>query len=778
MIYHITLFAISFLLIYNSARSQELPQEVTELHQKAEALGKTQPDSAFYFLQKAEAASPKNQRMAVQTVNHWLRARTMYLQKEYDSTEYYAQKAIDLGKIVKDYGTLADVYNLLGVLAKRQGRFDESLEAYRKSMANTQMSGDSATWAKVLQNLGNVHRQLGQTDSALYYYEQSILIKKRLGDALSTAKTLLNLGNYYFSVGQFKEAVTYYERALPFYHEANYDEGIGRLENNLGAAYYELGYYTLSTRHFIKGLALYDSLQMKEPRANTLINIAAVLREQGSITESINYYQQALESFLQLGRPVSAANIYRNLGELQVMDGKWQASLNSLENAARTYSQQQMKKDLSEVYHGFGRAYGGLNNGAMAEKYFGMSLELKRETNDSLNMGRLMTSMGVFAYNAGELRKALAYYQQGLEMAENFELPILSRANLLGLSEVYEALNQPKNALAYRIRYEAVKDSLDNVEKDRQVAELKEQYESAQKDKRISDLAMENSLANAEIDRNTAIAEKQRAIKITFLVAAIALTILVVVLYFYFRQRLFVARLREEEEQAVHKRRIESLLDQQHTKNLEARIAGEEQERQRLAKDLHDHLGSILATVKVNLQGIFEREKRLKENEQVQTVNTLVNKACNDVRGIAHNLHMGISENFGLTTALKDLADSVSGTDIKVSFTAANCQERFVTNLEIFIYRMVQEFLSNALRHSEASQISIQLTCLEDLISIIVEDNGKGFNNESPAGNGIGLKNLMSRIEEFEGDITIDSTPGKGTTILVDLPLTYESELA
>jgi signal transduction histidine kinase len=302
-----------------------------------------------------------------------------------------------------------------------------------------------------------------------------------------------------------------------------------------------------------------------------------------------------------------------------------------------------------------------------------------------------------------------------------------------------------------------------------------------QKDKRIKELALENSLANAEIERNEALAQKQRARNTTYLVAAIALFVLAVILFVYYRQRLSLARLKEAEEQAAHKRNIQSLLDEQRTKNLEARIAGEEQERKRLAKDLHDHLGSLLATVKVNLQGIFGREKAFKDNEQVETVNTLVDKACNDVRGIAHNLHMGISESFGLTTALQELAASVSGANnIKVQFTATNCSKRLDTNLEIFTYRMVQELLSNALRHSQATLINIQLTCLDELVSIIVEDNGKGFDNNNSAGrsSGIGLKNLISRVEGFDGEITIDSTPDIGTTVLVDLPLTDEPEIA
>lgn len=777
--FYLPLIALG-IFISNKLPAQNTSEQADLLHKQADGLSKTDPDSAFFLLQKAENESPKNIRKNVMAVGNWIRAKTMYLQKKYDSTIYYGEKAITLGNEVKDYPTLSSTHNLLGVLAKKRGDFNKSLQHYSKSLHYAQGANDSVTWAKALQNIGNVHRQLGQADSALYYYEESILIKKRLDDPLSTAKTILNLGNYYYSIGQFRRAIEYYKRTLPFYKQSNYAEGIGRLENNLGVSYYKLGFYALSAKHYVKGLSIYDSLQADELRLNTLINLAGVLKEQGKTMEAKDYYLQALERRKGSLENTSKAEIYLNLGDILEIGNEWPEAMETFQAAARIYEDQQIPKGLSETYHGLARTYAGLGNKAMAKEYFRLCLELKREIKDDLNLGKVLTSLAVFQYENGQYNDALNNYQQGLQLARKYELPQLSRANLLGLSEVYEQLGSPKKALDFRLQYETVKDSLDNLEKARQIAELQEQYESVQKDKRISELALENDLAKTEIEKNEAIAEQQKAKKTTYLVATIALFTLALGLFLYYRQRLSLASLKEKEEQAKHQRNIESLLDQQRTKNLEARIAGEEQERQRLAKDLHDHLGSILATVKVNLQGIFDREKSLKENEQVQTVNTLVDKACEDVRGIAHHLHMGISESFGLVSALKDLAQSVSSTNgITVQVTATNSTDRFDSNMEVFIYRMVQELLSNALKHSQASLVSIQLTSLEELVSIIVEDNGRGFNKDdaSVKHKGIGLKNLISRIEGFDGEITIDSTLGKGTTILVDLPLSTQPEL-
>ena len=208
-------------MITLNSPAQQIPEQAAFLQKQADKLARTKPDSAFLLLAEAETLSPKNKLKAVRTTGNWLRAKTMYLQKNYDSTLYYADLAIALGNEVEDYTTLSSVHNLLGVLAKRQGKFKESLVQYDQSLAFAKAANDSITWAKALQNIGNVHRQLGQADSTLFYYEASISIKELLNDPLSTAKTTLNLGNYYYAVGDFRKPLNFTNEHSPTISKPN-----------------------------------------------------------------------------------------------------------------------------------------------------------------------------------------------------------------------------------------------------------------------------------------------------------------------------------------------------------------------------------------------------------------------------------------------------------------------------------------------------------------------------------------------------------------------------
>ena len=198
----------------------------------------------------------------------------------------------------------------------------------------------------------------------------------------------------------------------------------------------------------------------------------------------------------------------------------------------------------------------------------------------------------------------------------------------------------------------------------------------------------------------------------------------------------------------------------------------------RLAQELHNHFGSLLATVKVNLNGI---DKGAIHNHHILT--TLIDQACADVRNMSHSLNMGISENFGLIPALKELTTYLceSG-EVEVELSASRCEGSLDFESQIMVYRIVQELLSNSLKHADARFLSVSLTFFEEerLISIVVHDDGVGFDPgkiEQPGTEGMGLESLMKMIKNKDGEIIFDAQPGKGTTVTVDLPISVNTDL-
>lgn len=755
--------------------------KIKELQQEADRIGKNNLDSVLLLLKMAEDLAPKEDLRKVQAENSWLKGKTYYGLRDYPESKKFGELAISLATSAKQYQVLADAHNLLGILIKREGKVDAAINEYRLSLKYKELLSDSLGIAKTLQNIGLAYRELELHDSALVYYQKSIDIKSGLNDSISLALTISNLGTYYFDVGKYQTAIAKFQEAVKIYAKVNQQEALARNYNNIGGCYVRLGYYQLALKFHLRALDVYKSLELKLEEGDTYYNMGILYSRMSNITEALNYYSESLKIYESLGDPLNKADLFLALGEVHLKDNNPEAALKFFKMSEDIYVQKGKPSDLALVRHGYGRAYALLEQYPKAKAYYQETILRQKELNATNDLGNVYNSLAVTNYRAKEYNEALSNYKKGLDIAQELKLPALTRGSLLGLSEVYEALGNSKKAYEYRLKFEIIKDSLDNVEKSRQIAELREVYESEKKDEQITQLELENEVVNAKSEANAALADKQRSEKLIFIITALAFLVLAIILYLYFRQRLALTKLKVKEEKEGHIKAVNELMVQQQTKTLEAMVEGQEKERKRIAKELHDHFGSLMAAVKVNLMAVAEDNFITQENnEQMKNLSILVDKACEDIRSLSHSMNIGISENFGLLPALKDLAYSISQAErVQVQFHASNFTQELDLATEVTAYRLVQELVSNALKHAKASKITIQLTCFDNILNLIVEDNGIGFDANHFIENslGIGLKSIQSRIADMQGDFQVDSRIGKGTTVIIDLPVTSELTL-
>ena len=217
------------------------------------------------------------------------------------------------------------------------------------------------------------------------------------------------------------------------------------------------------------------------------------------------------------------------------------------------------------------------------------------------------------------------------------------------------------------------------------------------------------------------------------------------------------------------------LLKKQELKSIKAMINGQEAERKRIAKDLHDRLGSMLSMVKLNYKSIEDSIDKLKEEnkKQYSQANALLDEACNTVREIAHNMVSGVLTKFGLVAALEDLKNTIEGTNtFQLELVTHGLDNRLENNLEIELYGIVQELIHNVIKHAKANEVSVQLLKRVDGVNLTVIDDGIGFDNsKEESKSGMGLKSVASRVQELNGVFDIDTGKGNGTTIAVDIPL-------
>jgi signal transduction histidine kinase len=194
---------------------------------------------------------------------------------------------------------------------------------------------------------------------------------------------------------------------------------------------------------------------------------------------------------------------------------------------------------------------------------------------------------------------------------------------------------------------------------------------------------------------------------------------------------------------------------------LSAFIKGEEKERDRIGKELHDNIGSKLSYLK---RFVYEK---FKDSE----VDTFVDDLCNDVRNLSHEISQSELKLVGLVSALSELAQNYSsGTNLNVEFNSYYPPKNISKNISNNLFRIVQEALNNIIKHAEASHVDIQLIGHRKNITIAIEDDGKGFNPNTKK-EGLGIKNMISRAQQLNGELSIDSKINFGTSILIIVPL-------
>ncbi len=218
-----------------------------------------------------------------------------------------------------------------------------------------------------------------------------------------------------------------------------------------------------------------------------------------------------------------------------------------------------------------------------------------------------------------------------------------------------------------------------------------------------------------------------------------------------------------------------TLLKEQEITSIIAMVEGQEKERKRVAEDLHDNLGSVIATLKLHFENLKINREKKKINQDVlfDKTETLIDEAYLKVRSIAHAKNAGVIANQGLLVAVQMMAEKISSANsLQIEVVHFGLEKTIENSLEISLFRIIQELVTNVIKHAEASEATINISQHENNINIIIEDNGKGIDvSQMNIKKGMGIHSIKTRVNHLQGTFTIDSTPTKGTSILIDVPI-------
>jgi signal transduction histidine kinase len=642
----------------------------------------------------------------------------------------YAQQAYELSeKLNYEEGKLSAIYELA-----RNYRLLEQLDSARyytdAHIAMAAHLDNLDHYSKGVYQKGVLLLLHSNTDSAIIYYRYALNGFKKLNNTFYLFAIYNELGSLFQEIASYDSAIVYYHKAMDIGEKNKYNN-ISEVYCNIGKVYYKkeeenisidsILDLSLAKKYLSQSLANLD--KSPDPNLNTKAiaynNLGNVANHTNHLDSALMFYSIADSIFTLIGSNNGAYNVKINIGIV----------------------------------------YRKQKNLAQAEKLFLAAMNYY--DNNQLTAGRIIARR-----NLAIVRKMQSKYSEAIDLyKESLRLTYESkdRKNRLEiykqLSDIFQERKNFEEAFRYLSFYLDLKDSIYSITKDKIIIELQEKYNIKDTEAKYLTEKKENLENEIKIRRQA-----------TYLIITIGFIILLAVIIIYIKNV-------SHKNKIIADQKIKQLEEEKKLLAARSIVVGQEQERKRIAKELHDGLGVLLSTAKMQFTTI--KDKSPENRPLIEKAGKLLEQAAGDVRKISHNMMPGLLTRYGFYEAVEDLFEQLDDMHgLTASASISGDQERLPENTEIMLYRIVQEMANNTLKHAEATVVHIDIVILPEQMSIDFSDNGKGFDVEQElAKKSIGLTSIRSRVNFLNGNLDIRSKPGEGVNYHIIIPIGNKAEV-
>jgi len=604
-------------------------------------------------------------------------------------------------------------------------------------------------------------------------------------------KNISDLTRYYLSF-DLDSAEFYSRKGLLFAESSGQKIWEARILNSLGLSFFYRGNYPRSTEYYFKSLKIREQIRDKAGAAASLNNIGGVYGYMNDYGRALDYYMRALKMAEEAGTKYVIANTLGNIGNIyfelpdtactRLKISQSQKNLRSMEynlKSMQVAEQTGDKKSVAVTLGNIGSIYGGMADSicryfnitpgqkySRALEFHNKSLKLKEELKEKQGIPITLSNIGSLYYRIKQYPKALEYLLKSLTLArETGDIDTEKDIHFV-LYKTHKEMGNNNKALKSHEEYILLRDSIFREDNQKEITRKELQYEYEKKAAADSiKNTQEKRVQHAQISARDSKLKQERSLRYNTIAISV-LFIFVVGLIFNLR------RLNQQKKSLGEKQLLLNRINRHQKELLNATINGQEEERKRIATELHDGLGGLLSTVKLNLDIYSNKLVREQDKENLQQSVSMLDDVCSDLRTISHNMMPGVLVKLGLISAVKDFIRKVNSSgNLKIQLESHAVDERLDEQTEIALFRVIQEAVNNMIKHSEALKASVQFIGHEETFTVMIEDNGKGFDQEkAKLKQGLGLKSMESRISFLGGKITVDTQPAKGTCLIIELP--------
>lgn len=622
---------------------------------------------------------------------------------------------------------------LLAYYFNKRSLIDSSLFYTNQALKHNTISNDSLRYrmSSLCYNLFAINsKKRGLLEESKKWHIKGVEVSQKFNETNLYYTHVHGLAMAYSHLGDFTNALKLFKQCLDYKKD---EEIILGSYINIGDIYTSMKEYDKSNSYLNKAKTLCEKTDNNQGRAVIAINLATNYQAQSKLKEAISLYQEAIKVADKNELPQLAMTARLNLGEIFLEQNKQEEAKDIFSSALHDAESLGYLQEQNQIYDNLKEISIAQNDYKNAYDFVSKSSKIK-DSIAHLQKDKEISELEV-KFKTWQNEKEIKVLQAE-NKAKIFELKIKEEAfAFLNLQKEINQKNSENKIL-----------SLNNI--------------SQKKASEIVSLKKDQLLKTAEINW------QKKTRKITFISFTLLLIPIIGLLFLYY-QRLKTQRLLHQSEKEISEQKIISLVKDQELKLIKAAVKGQDIARTKIAKELHDSIGGNLAAIKLQLNGVNNNPNA------VQTIQKQLDETYQQVRDLSHNL---IPEKFtqnNFCSLLEEYQKNLAGIkNLKTSFVAYPRPkiDLIGENMQMEIYKIIQELVTNTLKHAKATTIELQLNCIDDNLNILFEDNGIGFDSQKKE-TGIGFKNINSRLNTVSGTMQIDSMRKRGTIINIEIPL-------
>jgi signal transduction histidine kinase len=557
-----------------------------------------------------------------------------------------------------------------------------------------------------------------------YTYTQlnNILSEARVQkDQLTLANVYKKLADYEgTTLANFEKAIEYYRRSYEYFKLLGDTKNLHIINHEIAVSYIEAGLHVDAIEILEKLIDAYKTTDQKS-LASIYFDLNRAHKGRGDLDKSTKYLRQAVE-------------INKNIRDTTLLV---QVLFDKIQTFELGY---ELDSALVTAFDAF---------------------KLNTHINDFHNVARSLFHIGYINKIKKDYPKSIKYLHKSEELLPYEPYSNTRKMIYKELADVYAKNKSYDVAYKYMNQYTLLNDSILNKNRLESYTNLALKYGSQEKKSSIAVLTIDKQYAE----------ERNKTQRKALYVLGGGLLIVLSAIYFiikFYDQRITTTKIITEQKEEINQQQIRELEDNMKMNSMRSVIEGQETERERIAKDLHDSLGGLLSTIKLQFDHVRSKRADLNEMKEYNRAHKLIDTAVDEVRTISQNLQPSALVNLGLIPAIKDLINRFEGENYPdIDLQYYEMPGKMDKMIALSIYRIIQELLTNSLKHANANEILIQINTEEDELVIQYEDDGVGFDESTLMRKGMGLENLKSRVNYMHGSITMDSEKGRGMSVLI-----------